>query len=615
MTDRSPGRRPASFDPGPVLKRLPHRPGVYRFLDLRGRVLYVGKARDLRKRVTTYFRSGIPGGKTGQLVQRVADIEVTVTGSEGEALILENELIKAHRPRFNVLLRDDKSYPFIHLSTRHPFPRLSFYRGSRKVEGRLFGPYPSAGAVRETLNLLQKLFRIRSCEDNFFAHRSRPCLQYQIQRCSGPCVGLVDRESYRADLDRAVRFLEGRSAEVVEELVGDMEAASGNLEFEEAARIRDQIGRLRQVQQHFATAHRDRGDVDVIAVAEKAGVHCVAVLFIRGGRNLGGRTWIPQAHPATPATEVLGAFIAQFYAGRPVPHEIVVDRDLEDAELLETALAERVERKVRIRSRVRGERARWRDLASQNASHGLDLHIAGKAGMTAQLTSLAEALGLSETPRRIECFDVSHTAGESTVASCVVFAGEGALKSDYRRFNIREVAAGDDYGALRQALMRRYTRIKRGEAALPDLLMVDGGKGQLAEAVRVLGELQIEGVDVAAVAKGRSRRPGQEQVFLAGKDRPFILPPDSPALRLVQQIRDEAHRFAIAGHRARRGKTRRRSILEDVPGLGPKRRSLLLREFGGLQGVDKASVEDLSRVKGIGRGLAEKIYDTLHPAE
>jgi len=312
---------------------------------------------------------------------------------------------------------------------------------------------------------------------------------------------------------------------------------------------------------------------------------------------------------------VLGAFIAQFYAGRPVPHEIVVDRDLEDAALLETALAERVERKVRIRNRVRGERSRWLDLARQNASHGLDLHIAGKAGMTAQLASLAEALGLSETPRRIECFDVSHTAGESTVASCVVFAGEGALKSDYRRFNIREVAAGDDYGALRQALMRRYTRIKRGEAALPDLLMVDGGKGQLAEAVRVLGELQIEGVDVTAVAKGRSRRPGQEQVFLAGRDRPFILPPDSPALRLVQQIRDEAHRFAIAGHRARRGKTRRRSILEDVPGLGPKRRSLLLREFGGLQGVDKASVEDLSRVKGIGRGLAEKIYDTLHPAE
>jgi len=307
--------------------------------------------------------------------------------------------------------------------------------------------------------------------------------------------------------------------------------------------------------------------------------------------------------------------VAQFYAGRPVPHEIVVDRDFDDADLLEAALTEKAERRVRIRTRVRGERSRWLDLAAQNAIHGLDLHVAGMAGMTAQLASLGEALGLAETPRRIECFDVSHTGGESTVASCVVFGGEGAVKSDYRRFNIGEVAAGDDYGALRQALLRRYTRIKRGEAALPDLLMVDGGKGQLTEAIRVLGELQIEGVEIAAVAKGRSRRPGQEQVFLAGRERPFILPPDSPALRLVQQIRDEAHRFAIAGHRARRGKSRRRSVLEDVPGLGPKRRSLLLREFGGLQGVDKASVEDLSRVKGIGRGLAEKIYDTLHPAE
>ncbi len=615
MTDKPQTDRRVDFDPRRALKRLPHRPGVYRFLDGRGRLLYVGKARDLRKRVTTYFRAGVPGGKTGQLVQRVADIEVTVTGSEGEALILENELIKAHRPRFNVLLRDDKSYPFIHLSSRHPFPRLSFYRGSRKIEGRLFGPYPSAGAVRETLNLLQKLFRIRSCEDGFFAHRSRPCLQYQIQRCSGPCVGLVDRETYRADLDRAVRFLEGRSDEVVDELVTEMEHASRHLAFEDAARLRDQVARLRHVQQHFATAHRDRGDVDVVAVTEKAGVFCVSVLFVRGGRNLGGRTWIPRAHPATPLDEVLGAFVAQFYAGRPIPHEILVDRDFDDAELLETALAEKAERRVRIRSRVRGERSRWLDLAAQNATHGLDLHVAGKAGMTAQLASLGAVLDMSEAPGRIECFDISHTAGESTVASCVVFSGDGAVKSDYRRFNISDVTAGDDYGALRQALLRRYTRIKRGEAALPDLLMVDGGKGQLAEAVRVLGELQIEGVEIAAVAKGRSRRPGQEQVFLAGRGRPFILPSDSPALRLIQQIRDEAHRFAIAGHRARRGKTRRRSVLEDVPGLGPKRRGLLLREFGGLQGVDKASVEDLSRVKGIGRGLAEKIYNTLHPAE
>jgi excinuclease ABC subunit C len=615
MSDEPANATVAGFDPKPVLTRLPHRPGVYRFLDEAGRILYVGKARDLRKRVQAYFRAGIPGGKTEQLVRKVADIEVTVTGSEGEALILENELIKAHRPRFNVLLRDDKSYPFIHLTSQQAFPRLSFYRGTRKVEGRLFGPYPSAGAVRETLSLLQKLFRIRSCEDSFFSHRSRPCLQYQIQRCSGPCVGLISSEDYQDELGRAIRFLEGRSDEVVDELVKKMEAASKQLEFEEAARLRDQIGRLRHVQQHFATAHRDRGNLDVIATSEQAGIYCVSVVFIRGGRNLGSRTWIPKAHPATAAEEVVGAFIAQFYNGRPIPHEIVVDRDFDDAVLLASALSERAGRKVSIRHRVRGERARWLEQAAQNARHGLDLHIASKAGMLAQLGSLGDALGLGETPQRIECFDVSHTGGESTVASCVVFGREGAIKADYRRFNITEVQAGDDYGALRQALMRRYTRIKRGEAALPDLLLVDGGKGQLGEAVRVLDELQIEGVHVGAVAKGRSRRPGQEQVFLAGRRRPFILPPDSPALRLIQQIRDEAHRFAIAGHRQRRGKNRRRSVLEDVPGLGPKRRSLLLREFGGLHGVDQASVEDLARVKGISRLLAEKIYDTLHPAD
>ncbi|MGD8964721.1 MAG: excinuclease ABC subunit UvrC [Gammaproteobacteria bacterium] len=615
MSESSSERHGSGFDPRPVLKRLPHRPGVYRFIDRRGGILYVGKARDLRKRVSAYFRTGIPAGKTGQMVLQVADIEVSVTGSEGEALILENELIKAHRPRFNVLLRDDKSYPFIHLSSRHPFPRLSFYRGSRKIDGRLFGPYPSAGAVRETLGLLQKLFRIRSCEDSFFSHRSRPCLQYQIERCSGPCVGLVSAEDYQENLDRAVRFLEGRSDDVIDELAEKMESAAEKLEYEEAARYRDQIGRLRQVRQHFATAHRDRGDMDLIATSEQAGIYCVSVIFIRGGRNLGSRTWIPGVHPGTSAEEVIGAFVTQFYNGRPVPHEVIVDRCFEEASLLEDALAERAGRKVTIRHRVRGERARWLELAAENATHGLHLHIASKAGMLEQLTALGEALGLAESPQRIECFDVSHTGGESTVASCVVFGSEGAIKADYRRFNITEVAAGDDYGALRQALMRRYTRIKRGEAALPDLLLVDGGKGQLGEAVGVLDELQIEGVDVGAVAKGRSRRPGQEQVFLAGRKRPFILRPESPALRLIQQIRDEAHRFAIAGHRQRRGKARRRSILEDVPGLGPKRRSLLLREFGGLHGVDKASIEDLAKVRGISRSLAEKIYNTLHPSE
>ena len=614
MSDETPAAPdPGEFNPRPILRRLPHRPGVYLFLDDKDRVLYVGKARDLRKRVSSYVRAGIPGGKTGQLVRRVRKIEVTVAGSEGEALILESNLIKEHKPRFNVLLRDDKSYPFIHLSSEHAYPRLSFYRGTRKIDGRLFGPYPSAGAVRETLNLLQKLFRIRSCEDSFFAHRSRPCLQYQIQRCSGPCVGVVSGDKYSEDVEHAVRFLEGRSGEVVNDLASRMEAASRRLEFEEAARLRDQINRLKSVQQQFAGANRDRGDIDVLAVAQQAGVHCVAVMFVRGGRNLGSRTWVPRTASGTEDSEVLGAFAAQYYVGRPIPNEILLAGQVDDVELLEAALAERAGRSVSIRHRVRGERARWIELAVENARHGVELHIASQAGMQAQLEQIGEHLGLGETPGRIECFDISHTAGESTVASCVVFGEEGPLKSDYRRFNIANVQAGDDYGAMRQALLRRYTRIKRGEAQLPDLLMVDGGKGQLAEAVKVIDELQIEGVEIVAVAKGRSRRPGQEQVFLAGRGRPFILRPNSPALRLIQQIRDEAHRFAIAGHRQRRGKRRKRSVLEDIKGLGPKRRNLLLREFGGLHGVNAASVEDLARVKGISRTLARLVYETLHP--
>jgi len=604
-----------AFNPRPVLRRLPHKPGVYIFLDHAGKVLYVGKARDLRKRVSSYFRSGIPAGKTGLLVQQIKAIEVSVSGSEGEALILENNLIKEHRPRFNVLLRDDKSYPYIHLSSDHAYPRLSFYRGSRRIPGRLFGPYPSAGAVRESLNLLQKLFRLRSCENSFFSHRSRPCLQYQIQRCSGPCVGLIAEQDYARDVEHAVRFLEGRSGEVIDELVARMEDCSARLAFEEAGRFRDQIARLKTVQQQFAGAHRDRGDIDVLAVSEEGGIFCVAVMFVRGGRNLGSRSWLPKTAPGTEAAEVLGAFIAQYYDGRPIPNEILTDRLVVDAELLEDALSQRQERQVRLRHRVRGERARWLELAADNARHGLALHVASQAGMQAQLEALQEALGLAELPGRIECFDISHTQGESTVASCVVFGAEGPIKSDYRRFNIADVAPGDDYAAIRQALSRRYTRIKRGEAILPDLLMVDGGKGQLGEAEQVLDELQIEGLEILGVAKGRSRKPGQEQLFLAGRKRALILPRNSPALRLIQQIRDEAHRFAIAGHRHQRARTRQRSVLEDISGLGQKRRSALLKEFGGLHGVTNASLEDLSRVKGIGRALAQKIYHTLHPAD
>jgi excinuclease ABC subunit C len=614
-TETTEGQAPEPFDPKPILRRIPRKPGVYQFLDGEGGVLYVGKAADLRKRVSSYFSRRPGDGKTGLLVGLVRDIEVSVTGNEGEALILENNLIKTHRPRFNILLRDDKSYPYILLNTEHPFPRLSFYRGSRKVKGRLFGPYPSAGAVRETLNLLQKLFRIRSCEDHFFAHRSRPCLQYQIQRCTAPCVGYVSGPEYGADVEHAVQFLEGRSSQLVDELGERMESASSRLDFEEAAACRDQIARLKTVQQKFAAAGRDRGDIDVLAVAEQAGVFCVAVMFIRGGRNLGSRTWIPRVGPETDADAVLEGFLSQYYAGRPVPNEVLLDRPIPDAETVRAALSDRARRRVRLDWRVRDERARWLELVRQNASHGVELHIAGRAGMRAQLEALQEALGLDETPRRIECFDVSHTQGESTVASCVVFGPEGALKSDYRRFNIANVEDGDDYAAMRQALLRRYTRIKRGEAVMPDLLLVDGGKGQLTQAREVLAELQIEGLEVVAVAKGRSRRPGQERLFRGGSARALSLGAGSPALRLIQQVRDEAHRFAIAGHRQRRGKSRQRSVLEEIEGLGPKRRGALLKEFGGLQGVERASVDDLAAVRGISRDLAGRIYRRLHPAD
>lgn len=603
------------FDPRPVLRRLSHRPGVYRMLDAAGEILYVGKSRDLKKRVSSYFRGSPRPGKTGFLVSQVRGIEVTVTRSEAEALVLENTLIKAHRPRFNVLLKDDKSFPYIRLDTAHEFPRLSFYRGSRRVGGRLFGPYPNVPAVRATLRDLQRLFRIRPCEDSYFAHRSRPCLQYQIERCSGPCVGLVSAEDYARDLDHAIRFLEGRGTEIRAELVKRMERAAERLAFEEAARYRDQIGRLAAIQEAAVGGEAGAVEADALAVHEQGGLYCVAALFVRGGRILGSRSWFPRVAPGTEAAEVLGAFVAQHYIGGSPPAEILTGLALEDEALLSTALSEQSGRQVTVRHRVRAPRARWLEMAAENARQALELRIAGSAGFAAQLAALGEALGLESAPARVECFDVSHTGGESTVASCVVFTAEGPLKSDYRRFNISGVAAGDDYAALRQALMRRYSRLKRGEAPLPDLLLVDGGLGQLAEAQGVLADLQLDGVEIAAVAKGPTRRPGLERLFLAGQPEPLILPRDSGALHLVQQVRDEAHRFAIAGHRARRARTRRVSPLEGIAGLGPRRRRQLLNELGGMQGVLAAGVEDLARVQGISRDLAHRIYDTLHPAE
>lgn len=599
------------FDPRAVLRSLPSGPGVYRMLDAGGAVLYVGKARDLKRRVSSYFRRGAHDGKTQALMGQVADIGITVTHTEAEALILENTLIKAHRPRYNVLLRDDKSYPYIYLSTQQRFPRLAFHRGGRQGEGRYFGPFPSAGAVRETLNHLQKVFPVRQCRDSFFENRSRPCLQYQIKRCTAPCVGYIDEAAYARDVRHVEMFLEGQSNEVIDELVGRMERAAEALDFEEAARLRDRIASLRRIQERQYVAGA-RGDVDVIACRLRESLACVQVFVIRDGRNLGNRTYFPRTPEGTEPGEVLYAFIARHYLGRETPAELLLSHAVADREVLEEALSGDAGHRVRITHRVRGDRRRWVDMAARNADHALQARISTQASMERRFEDLQEALGLEELPERIECFDISHTRGEATVASCVVFNREGPLKSDYRRFNIEGIAPGDDYAALRQALERRYRRLKEGEAPLPDLLLIDGGKGQLAQAEGVLQELQVTDVHLAGIAKGARRRPGEEALFLAGRPGTLHLAADSPGLHLLQQVRDEAHRFAITGHRGRRAKRRTTSALEEIPGLGPKRRQALIKQFGGLRGVQRAGVEDLSRVPGISDALARRIHETLN---
>ena len=602
----------APFEFKSFLRSLTHRPGVYRMLDAKHKVIYVGKARDLKKRVSSYFTRSQTAPKTAAMMELVARVEVTVVNTEAEALVLEYNLIKQHKPRFNVLLRDDKSYPYIYASTDQAFPRLKFHRGARKGKGRYFGPYPSTRAVRQTLNELQKLFLIRNCEDSYFRNRTRPCLQYQIKRCTAPCVGIVDEEQYRKDIDAAILFLEGRNKHVVNSLVERMDDASEAQQYEQAARFRDQISRLKEVEARQLVKRGDRKDLDVLGFASNGAIHCVTVMFIRNGSVIGSRDHFPRLPGETDKARIMNGFVAQYYLGRDAPSEIILEVDIEDAGILEQELATRAGHKVAIRHRVRGDRARWLDMSRTNAEQGLNLKVASNATIKRQFTALGEALGLEETPQRLECFDVSHTSGEATVASCVVFNTAGPMKSDYRRFNLSPAAAGDDYGAMAEALTRRYQRIKKGEVPMPDVLFVDGGKGQLAEAMRVLDELELDWLSVVAVAKGRARRPGAERLFRPGADTATQLPADSPALLLIQQIRDEAHRFAITGHRQRRAKARKTSPLEDIPGLGPKKRRELLRQFGGLQGIVGAGIDDLAKVRGISRSLAETIYNELH---
>lgn len=599
------------FDAKSFLKTLTHKPGVYRMLDKQGDVIYVGKARNLLKRVGSYFTRSQQAPKTQVMVSQIAHIEITVTHTENEALILENNLIKELKPRYNILLRDDKSYPYIYLSA-DKFPRLSVHRGAKRGKGQYFGPYPSAGAVRETLNLLQKLFLVRQCEDSFYRNRSRPCLQYQIKRCTAPCVGLVDESAYAEDVRHATLFLQGKDSQVIDELARRMETASQALEFERAARYRDQIVSLRRIQEKQYVSNDQGGDVDIIVSALRDGRGCVQVFYIRGGHNLGNKTFFPKHPPDIDGAELLSAFLPQFYLGRKAPGEILINHALDDAAWLSEALAEERGGRVSISSNVRGDRARWLQMAVTNVEDALLRHIHSKAGLRQRFESLQDALGMDEIPARLECFDISHTMGEATVASCVVFNEEGPLKTDYRRFNIEGITGGDDYAAMDQALTRRYKRIKQGEGKLPDILFIDGGKGQLSAAMRVLEELQILGIALIGIAKGPERKAGLETLFLSGSSTPIILPPDSPALHLIQHIRDEAHRFAITGHRQRRAKARGTSTLEDIPGIGAKRRRDLLNRFGGWQEIARAGVEDLAQVNGISRELAQRIYDTFH---
>ena len=613
MTERN---DTATFDATAFLKTLTGRPGVYRMLDAEGAVLYVGKARNLKKRVSSYFQRTVQSPKTRALVAQIRGVEVTVTHTENEALLLENNLIKQLKPRYNILMRDDKSYPFLFLSGDHDYPRLGYHRGAKRLKGRYFGPYPSAGAVRESLNLLQKVFRVRQCEDSFYGNRSRPCLQYQIERCTAPCVGLISPEDYAEDVRHAVMFLEGRNSRLIDELVARMEAAAKALQFEQAARFRDQVASLRRMRE-TQSVDGEGGDRDVIAVVSEGGAACVQVFFIRGGRNLGNKSYFPRQAEGAEAADILAAFVAQFYlsgaGGREIPPEILLNAEPEDAGVLQSVLSEQSGHRVQLTWRLRGERARWRQMAEANARTALRSRLAGKAGVLKRLEALQEALELDSLPQRLECFDISHTMGEATVASCVVLDGHGPLKADYRRFNIEGITPGDDYAAMHQALMRRYTRLKKGEGKLPDILLIDGGKGQVAQAAAVLEELQISGVSLLGVAKGPARKPGQEVLVFAGRE--LSLPADSPALHVIQQIRDEAHRFAITGHRQRRARARNTSVLEGISGLGPKRRQQLLKQFGGLQEVARAGVSDLASVPGISKNLAQKVYDVFHSDE
>ena len=592
---------------------LTQRAGTYQMMDSDGAVLYVGKAKNLKKRVSSYFRKSGISAKTSALVKRISDIDITVTETETEALILEQNLIKKHRPAFNILMRDDKSYPYILLTDKDQWPRLSFHRGPKKQQGTYFGPYPSVNSVRESMSLLQRVFKVRQCEDSFFKNRSRPCLQYQINRCSGPCVDFATEEDYQTSVELTRKYLEGKSDEITKQLEQQMDRASDEMQYERAAEMRDQIKALRQVQAQ-QVIEKGRGIIDVIAASLERSQACIHILYIRQGRILGSRSFYPKIQLSETVEDLLSEFLPQIYLnghGRSdIPKEIITSNSFEGADALTKALEHLINRSVKIKHSVRGARAKWMELAARTANLNLQARLLSTQTVNQRFESLKETLGFESTPERIECFDVSHSSGESTVASCVVFDSNGPVKNDYRKFNIKGVKANDDYAAMQQALERRYKRLVNGEGQMPDILLIDGGKGQLSVTKTTLAELGVVGVTIIGVAKGTTRKAGFETLIFAETNH-VITDPDQAALHLIQQIRDEAHRFAITGHKQQRDKKRRMSALEGIPGVGPKRRRDLLKHFGGIVEVKKASVADLMKVSNINKQVAESIYAEL----
>jgi len=589
-------------------------PGVYRMLNDKDVVIYVGKAKNLKKRISSYFTKA-HDNKTLALVSKIHQIEVTVTHTENEALLLEDTLIKKYQPRYNVLLRDDKSYPYIYLSTQHEFPRISLYRGSTsKKPGKFFGPYPHSGAVRQTIHFIHKLFRLRQCNESYFKNRSRPCLQYQIKRCSGPCVDKVSQEDYAKSVIDTELFLKGKTQTVIDSLVDRMKQASKALEFEEAAVYRDQIDGLNHILEKQYVSGSNLLNIDVIACVARAGQCCIQVFYFRNGVNHGNKSFFPKLPDSDqPVATILEAFITQYYLNSELPHELIVGEPPSNIELLQTVLSERAGRQLSIKHKIRGDRAKWLERAEQNASEALDARLASNSSQQKRLLALQQLLNMEDTPKRMECFDISHTQGDNTVASCVVFNESGPVKSDYRRFNIKDIQAGDDYAAIAQALERRYSRVLKEEGILPDIIFIDGGKGQLSAASQVAESLFAdEGPILVGVSKGPARKPGMEQLHIPGAKHPLQSGPQSYGLLLIQQIRDEAHRFAITGHRQRSRKKVVSSSLESIPGLGPKRRHQLIQYFGGIHGINRAGIEDLQRIKGISLSLATRIYEHLH---